>query len=279
MPAKDIVQDNWANVLSIGASIGDELLKGETKVNMNDLLGNQISVAGIGIGIGAVGTVFDVIMTAKSKQKWIANPKFVQNGFGDLDSPRTKTYFKHRKGKKIAGAIFSFAGSVGATFTGVNVAGIARHGRAEANTVAHLMHILAEARRMKQSKYFVDLLSTLAKCKAIKLTARGGALAADSIPGCAIASSAISAITGLAGSLGMKGMDPLATIASVELHWRAFQEQKLAGAFGGTGPAMRIVHHLYTGILSEHHFVGVMPKEFIAEPMGWMVIKDKMTLI
>jgi hypothetical protein len=31
---------------------------------------------------------------------------------------------------------------------------------------------------------------------------------------------------------------------------------------------MRIGHHLYAGLVGEHHFMGVRPKELIVEPLG-----------
>lgn len=264
---KDSVKENWAAVLSVGAAIADKAIGDASPIEIGKIVDTAATL--------------QEIFTSKGKKKEkmdkIRNPRFLANGY-DGDSPRTRDYFKHRALKKIGGAVVSALGSIAASHTAVNVGGIARHGRAVANTAEHLYRLDAEAKRMKQSLYFQNLITQIVKAKSLKLVNRGGALAADCIPGCAIASTAISAITGIPTNIAMQQLDPMLTIAAAELHWRAFVERRIVRK-GGTGPAMRIVHHLYVGIISEHHFAGVKEEEFIAEPCGWMVLKDKMTLI
>ena len=276
----EAVKENWAAVLAIGAAISDDAIN--LTSSAKDIFGSSMShIPALGLAVGTAGALQE-IFTTKGKQKLKDNPKFTANGY-DGSSPRTRDYFKHRALKKIGGTIISALGSAGAVYTGVNTGGIARHGRAVANTVEHMARVGAEMKRMKQSLYFQNLMGVILKAKALKLVNRGGALAADCIPGVAVASAAVAAITGIPTNIVMKRLDPLITFASAELHWRAFVETRLTGALGGgNGPAMRIVHQLYVGLISEHYEklgVGVQVGEFIKEPAGWMVIRDKMSLM
>jgi hypothetical protein len=276
----EVVKDNWAAVLAIGAAIADDGINLTSKAT--DIFGKSLEhIPVLGLTVGTAGALAEIFGT-KSKAKLKDNPRFTANGY-DGSSPRTRDYFKHRALKKIGGTFVSALGSAGAVYTAVNTAGIVRHGRAVTNTVEHMARLGAEMKRMKQSLYFQNLMGVILKAKALKLVNRGGALAADCIPGSAIASAAVTAITGIPTNIVMKRLEPLITFAATELHWRAFVETRLTGALGGgTGPAMRIVHHLYVGLISEHYEklgMGVQVKEFIKEPAGWMVLRDKMSLL
>ena len=282
---KTIGADNWGAVAGTVAALADS--GREVVTTATDISGQVIKVGVFSAVAAGASTVVDIIRN-RSIPYLVVNPRFEQNGWGDGESPRTKTYFQHRRMKKIGGGVFSALGSAGAAYTAVNTAGLVRHGRAVANTVAHLTHLVAEANRMKQSEHFQKLIGVIAQAKMMKLINRSGALVADAIPGCAIASAAVGAITGIPTAIRMMTMENIMTFASIELHWRAFAEQNVlragpvrgaAGAGSASGPAMRVVEHLYTGLLSEHHWFGVQPHEFIKEPAGWMVIRDKMSLL
>jgi hypothetical protein len=282
--AKDAAKDfgNWSNVLGVGAALGDMGIGDATKTTATDVLGKTITVGALGIGIGALTTGIDVLLTAIDKKKIAANPLFISHGFEDGSNDATLRYFRWRKGKKIIGSIVSGVGSIAATYTAVNTTGIVRHGRSVANTIEHMIRFEMEAQKIPNSVFFQDLVKVMLKCKAVKLAGRTGALVGDCIPGCALASAAISGITGIAANVAMSRLNNgnLLVITACALHWRAFQEMQLQRAFGpGTGPAMRLVHQLYHGLLTENHFIGAQPHEFVREPAGWMVIHDKLTLI
>ncbi|GGG52145.1 hypothetical protein GCM10010964_44130 [Caldovatus sediminis] len=281
--AKDL--GNWGSVFGIGAAISDTLIGDATQIGVKDIAGESIKIGAVGIGGSVLFTGLDVLMTAAGKKKYFMNPYFVANGFYDIESPNTRRYFKWRKGKKIAGSILSGVGSIAATFTTVNLGGIARHGRSVANTIEHMVAFKNEAKKIPHSKFFQDIVDVMFKCKLIKLVSRGGALTADSIPGCAIASAAISGLTGISANIALSRLnnDNLVTITACNLHWRAFQEMQVLSAqraLGpGSGPAMRLVDRLYHGLASENRWFGVQPVDFIREPCGWMVINDKLNLL
>lgn len=285
----DGLKDNWGSAAGVGAAALDTVATVATTAK--DAFGKAITIGVAGEVGGIVTTGVDLLRLARSgPHEYVMNPRFVQNGHDDHESPRTRMYFNVRRAKKIGGTLTSALGSAASAYTAVNTLGLLRHGRAVANTTVHLIQLGRELAKWKESDHLKKLINVVIAAKSLKLVNRGGALAADAIPGVALASSLVSGITGIPTSIAMMSLDKLMTFASIELHWRAFVERRLSsglfaaakhpGHGGGSGPAMRIVTNLYVGAVSEHHWsIGVRPHEFINEPCGWMVIKDKMSLL
>lgn len=216
--------------------------------------------------------------------KYAPNPHMVQNGHAEKsitgdDCPKCRKYFRIRTLKKVGGSLFSGAGSLASGSTGgVNVTGALRHGRAEVKTIAHLVKLGEQAKTIKQSQFLCKLMAVIVAMKTIKAINQGGALAADLIPIPGI--SAVSTVMNRASRVTAKGMGAAVKWASVELHWRAFQEMKLAGP-RGSGPAMRMVRELFNQAFFKFPWESgaLAADQYILEPAGWMVVQDKLNLI
>lgn len=228
----------------------------------------------------------DVFKDAKGHiSKYAPNPHMVENGHaegkisGD-DCPKCRKYFRMRTVKKIGGSIFSGIGSAASSQTaGVNVTGALRHGRAEVKTIAHLVKLKKQAEGIKQSQFLTKLMSVMLVMKTIKAANQGGALAADLIP-VPIIDSLIGATVSKTSKRAAKGMKGAVKWASVELHWRAFQELKISRG-QGSGPAMRMVRELFNQAFFKFPWESgaAGADKYILEPAGWMVIQDKLNLI
>ncbi|MCJ2183946.1 hypothetical protein MTR62_14760 [Novosphingobium sp. 1949] len=144
--AKDAASDygNWGGVLGIGTATSD------TATGMD-----------FSTGLGAAFTGIEVLVTAREKKTYWANPLFVSHGFEDSENPATADYFKWRKRKKIGGALVSGFGSLGAAVTRVHVGGLARHGRAVTATVDHTIRFQLEAKKIPNSKYINGLIRVM----------------------------------------------------------------------------------------------------------------------
>lgn len=233
-----------------------------------------------GKGLIAVGKAAKEAKGAKVS-KWAPNPHMVQNGLAEKtvtgkDSPACKKYFTMRMVKKFGGSLFSGAGSIASSTTGgVNVAGALRHGRAEVKTLAHLKKLKDQADLIKQSRFLSQLIGVIITMKVIKAANQGGALAADLLP-----VPGLGTVLGKVGEKVAKGQAAAVQWASIEIHWRAYQERKLAGA-KGSGPAMRMVRELFNQAFFQFPWEsGALGADrYIVEPSGWMVIQDKLNLI
>lgn len=217
--------------------------------------------------------------------KYSPNPHMVQNGHAEKkitgdDCPKCRKYFRVRTLKKVGGSIFSGLGSAASTSTGgVNVTGALRHGRAEVKTIAHLVKLKEQAKTIKQSDFLTRLIGVILVMKTIKAANQGGALAADLIP-IPIVDTIIGATVGVGSKAAAKGMKKAVAWASVELHWRAFQELKISRG-QGSGPAMRMVRELFNQAFFKFPWESgaLGADQYILEPAGWMVIQDKLNLI
>ncbi|HEX3133511.1 MAG TPA: hypothetical protein VHX44_07995 [Planctomycetota bacterium] len=216
--------------------------------------------------------------------KYAPNPHMVQNGHAEKsitgdDCPKCRKYFRVRTLKKVGGSLFSGAGSLASSSTGgVNVTGALRHGRAEVKTIAHLVKLGQQAKTIKQSQFLCKLIAVIISMKSIKAINQGGALAADLI--FIFGVFAVNSVMNRASRATAKGMSAAVKWASVELHWRAFQEMKLAGP-RGSGPAMRMVRELFNQAFFKFPWESgaLAADQYILEPAGWMVIQDKLNLI
>lgn len=225
------------------------------------------------------------LKSAKGKVEYTPNPHMVENGHAETeisgdDCPNCRTYFRKRKLKKFGGSLFSSVGSIASTSTGgVNVTGALRHGRAEVKTIAHLVKLGEQAKTIKQSQFLTKLMNVLIAMKGVKAATQGAALACDLIP-----IPIVDQIVGTAGKVGgavaKRAMKKAVTWASMELHWRAFQEIKISRG-QGSGPAMRMVRELFNQAFFRFPWESGPggSDKYMLEPAGWMVIQDKLNLI
>lgn len=260
--AKEAVSDHAMDALGFAASVVDELSGTNVASMVSDGIGSSMDLRG-----------------TKGHPDRNPNPLFIANGHdGPNDSPNVKKYLKRRKWKKFGGSLVSFAGNIGSIATQVNVSGAARHARAETKTIAHLARLNSISKKFKQSEYLTKLCNVLIRMKMIKAGARGGALAADLIP-VAIASGIVGTTASVGGTIAVKTQKALVLQTALQLHWRAYQEIKLAGVFGGSGPAMDMIRELFGQAIRYGEVDWTKADAYIREPAGWMVIQDKLNLV
>lgn len=225
------------------------------------------------------------LKAAKGKVAYTPNPHMVENGHAEAtisgdDCPKCSRYFLKRKLKKFGGSLFSSAGSIASASTGgVNVTGALRHGRAEVKTIAHLVKLCEQAKSIKQSQFLTKLMNVLITMKSVKAATQGAALACDLIP-VPLVDQIVGGAGKVGGAIAKRKMKKAVTWASIELHWRAFQEAKIARG-AGTGPAMRMVRELFNQAFFKFPWESgaLAADQYIMEPAGWMVIQDKLNLI
>jgi hypothetical protein len=120
------------------------------------------------------------------------------------------------------------------------------------------------------------------KAKAIKLGVRSSSLAGAVIPvgGLGLATSAVAAIA----ALGIKlTLGKLIARTAMEVHWRSFQETKIASAFGGVsgpqGPGSSMFYEVFTRRGVTRVFGKYDTGQLILEPGGWLALNDKLLLL
>lgn len=233
----------------------------------------------------ALKAIGKALKSAKGKVAYTPNPHMVQNGHAEAtisgnDCPKCSSYFLKRKLKKFGGSLFSSVGSIASTSTGgVNVTGALRHGRAEVKTIAHLVKLSQQAKGIKQSQFLSKLMDVLIVMKSVKAATQGAALACDLIP-VPIVDQIIGGAAKVGGAVAKRKMKKAVTWASMELHWRAFQEIKISRG-QGSGPAMRMVRELFNQAFFKFPWESgaAAADQYMLEPAGWMVIQDKLNLI
>jgi hypothetical protein len=238
--------------------------------------------------VGPAANVSKMVVAAvkgSGADEMLDNPYFIGNGHGEDDpSRRTAAYLTSRMGKGLAGSAASIAGAVGSVWTAVDVAGIGMHANAVGTTAAHLGVLAEMYRKSRKGGTIAEWLELVVKMKSLKLTARTASLvgAAVPIPAAGITTGLIAAAVAMGAKLTLS---KACVATSLELHWRAKQEQFMSGTVlgkgtgGAVGPASRIVWELFkkrgvTRILGQYEVAGI-----ISEPAGWMAINDKLLLI
>jgi hypothetical protein len=222
------------------------------------------------------------------------NPWFVANGHDEHASPVTQSYLFTRGWKAAAGPVVSGAGGIGKFFGSViNVGSTLRHGSAAATTGLHLYKVRAIAQAYRKSETIARWCEVIIRAKSAKAALRTTQLAGAVIP-VPLAGTIINSLAA-AGKLGIKiGLPEMCYLAAIEIHWRAFQEQRIANfgtpsaviVFGAptgreamqtAGPASRIFAEIFErrGIttLFGRYDVGAL----IQEPAGWMALGDKLS--
>jgi len=223
------------------------------------------------------------------------NPLLIPSDGLLFQNTKTAAYFKKRMFKKIAGSGFSAVGSALSSVTQVNALGVARHGRSDAKTIAHLVNLDKLLTQFKGKKLQIeyDLCKLIIDCKILKIESQSAALAADCIPGNLI-SGALTAVASFAHgqslALRLSNMEKDIQIAAQLLHYRALHGLKTNTAT----PALEMVRELFSQIQKiekervlinfRGHKIKVGGEEFRAdklmrEPAGWLVIIDKLNLI
>jgi hypothetical protein len=238
-----------------------------------------------------------------------ANPWFKANGHDDAESPVTQAYLHSRAWKSIGGTGVSLAGSLLAPKTaGVNVGSAVRHGSSFASTDGHLLGILAIALSSKQTTTIARWCEVILKAKTAKASLRGMQLAGAVTPVPMVGP--LINLVAAAGKLGIKiGLPEMCYLAAIEIHWRAFQEQKVSAILGPrvpvvpnfsrptrqwgsgsapapgrkrpstikVGPASRIFAEIFTRRGVTAVFGSYDVAALINEPAGWMALGDKLS--
>ena len=126
-------------------------------------------------------------------------------------------------------------------------------------------------------------LELLIRMKMLKATVRGAGLTGSVIPlpAVGITTGVLAALVSTGGKLTYS---KACVGTSLELHWRAKQEQFMAGRFGGAsggsvGPASRIIWELFTRRGWFGWFGNYDVAKLVQEPAGWHAINDKLLLI
>ncbi len=273
-----------AKIKELGEDVAPEVLAiglGQTAGVIEEFSGFPVTLL-----LEAGMTIYEII-EAVEKNEMIANPKLMLHGLGEGNSPQVKHYMRVRKAKKIGGAIYSFTGTglqvgldvAGFGMGGVDAFGLAKHGAAEASTVAHLTRLAILSRKVKGSRYLTDLLEDIVKVKLAKATVRGGKLAAAAIPN-SIASNVVSIAVSLGAATASSLLKELVNRVACELHWRAYQELTIGRVHGGGfGPACKMVQEIMNHTLSTDFVPTPDTKKFLLEPGGYLVIKDKLSML
>lgn len=251
---------------------------------MADLIGSIVDGVSGGSAGGALAggaNIFGSFITGTEIQT-IPNVMFIANGHDDpVRCPATAEYLSGRSWKGIGGTALSLAGmGASAGTAGINVMDVAIHGNATASTLAHLSHLALIAKQYRQSQTISSWLTVIVAMKTAKLGIRGAQTAAAVIPAASLPAAIIAAVAKT--GISMKASNTCMMVA-MEIHWRAYREQAVAGVFGGggktEGPATRIFVELM-----KRRGVGRFCGQYdalrlIREPAGWQALGDKILLI
>lgn len=233
--------------------------------------------------VGGLETLRSTIQ-AKGEVHGVAttpNPWFILNGHDEGDTKATQQHLRNRTLKSIGGGAIAVGTAIASAATYVDIGGILQNANALGSTGAHIYKLKAIADSYKQSRTISGWIAVLIKMKAMKAGIRGTQLAGSAIPVPAVG--AVAGVLAAGAKLGVKfTMTKVCLMLSADLHWRAYQEQVVGGAFGGKGkigPASKIVYELFTRRGATRIFGKYDVDKFIKEPCGWMAISDKILLI
>jgi len=238
-----------------------------------------------GTNLGVVNSVAQAIynkIRGKQDRNEIPNPWFVFNGHEDRPSPRTKKYMRNRGYKSKGATAITVVGGLASTETaGINVGGLAVHGNAVGSTAVHMLKILAIANSYKQTRTINEWCRVVLAAKAAKASIRGVQLAGAAIPFASLPSSIATAVAKAGVKLTMTN---LCFTTAANIHWRAFQEQRISGGLGlGTGgkigPASRIYWEIFQRRGATRIFGQYDTAALVSEPCGWRALGDKLLLI
>ncbi|MCP5209325.1 MAG: hypothetical protein H6998_00195 [Hahellaceae bacterium] len=210
------------------------------------------------------------------------NPFFLANGHTSGASYYTRSYLGNRRFKSIGGAGVSLAGTLASSATVVDVGALAQHSNALLSTSAHMMQVKAVASGFSRSKKINEWVDAILQAKSAKAAIRGTGLAAGAIPVPAIG--VLAGVVAAAAKCNVKlTLSALIQRVAIEIHWRAFQEVKVASAFGGVsgpqGPASAIFYEIFTRRGVTRIFGKYNVAKLINEQGGWAALNDKLMLM
>lgn len=212
----------------------------------------------------------------------VPNPFFGANGH-EGRSPGTREYLTGRGFKNVGGSLLATLGEAASAVTVVDLVGIGQHGSASASTVMHMVKIKAVGSNFKRSETITRWVDAILKAKSAKVAVRGTGLAAAAIPIPAVGLGV--GIGTTVAKLGIKlTLGKLVARTSMEIHWRAYQEQVISGGIrGGSTGAVGPASAMFTEIFKRRGATRIFGKydidRLIREPGGWMALNDKLMLI
>jgi hypothetical protein len=235
---------------------------------------------GSGFSTGASGLqwLYDKITGSKGEPGAQPNPWFVWNGQDEGPTSYTRRYLKNRDWKGRGATAIGIAGGAAQAFTVVDVGSMAVHANALGSTGVHMIQLKQIADSYKQTRTIGTWIDIIMKMKALKAGVRTAGLLGSAIPVPMVGTA--TGVLAAAATMGAKlTMTKVCLATSADLHWRAFQELKLTGAFGGgTGPALRIMHELFYRRGATRVFGQYDVHRIIQEPNGWLAVQDKLML-
>lgn len=269
---------------SSGGSVSKEdvfwaVIEGVAAV-LDGALGTSGAMSGAGAGAsgGGLKLIYDCIQGRGFEPAATPNPWFVWNGHDDNPTSYTRQYLKNRMKKGLAGSAIAVAGAGVSFVSVVDVGAIAQHGNAVGSTAAHIYKFHVIAKSYKETRTISNWLHTILVMKSLKAGIRGAGLAGACIPVPAVG--AVTGVLAAAAKIGAKlTMTKVCLATAADLHWRAYQELVLTRSFGGTGPALRIMHELFQRRGATRIFGQYDVHKIIREPNGWMAVQDKLMLI
>ena len=244
----------------------------ESVASIDDTASNLISV---------IHFLREAYGAEEADEKVIPNPAFLANGHDGL-SPKSRKYFTGRTFKGLGGSAVSLAGGLASGVTAVDVGSILREGSAVGTTAAHLVGIKAAGKGFKKSETVTRWVDAMLKAKVAKIGVRGVGLAGAAIPIPAVGLATNIATT--VAKLGIKvTLSKLVARTAMEVHWRAYQETVIAGAFGARGGPVGPASAMFYEIFTKRSFTRIFGKHdtaaLIKEPGGWMALNDKLMLM
>lgn len=235
---------------------------------------------GAGFSGGAAGLqwLYDKIKGSKSEPGAQPNPWFVWNGQDEGPTSYTRRYLKNRDWKSRGATAISVAGGAAQAITFVDVGSMAVHANALGSTGVHMFYLKKIADSYKQTRTIGNWLGVIMKMKTLKAGVRTAGLVGAAVPVPMVGTA--TGVLAAAATMGAKlTMTKVCLATSADLHWRAFQELKLTGAFGGgTGPALRIMQELFQRRGATRVFGQYDVPRIIQEPNGWLAVQDKLML-
>ena len=217
----------------------------------------------------------------------LPNPLYVDNGYDPAPSPASEKFLKRQKSNGTKTSLFKLGGTVASLATQVDVAGAAVGGSAVGTSLMHLIKIQAIAKRHKANT-IQEWCAVLTKAKSARAAINGASTAASLVP-FPLAGAALGLAAGIGAAAVKSTLTHACYMTAIQIHWRAFVEQKLSGSRhifgkgratgGGVGPASE----LYWEIFTRRGFTGTWlggGQDDIAgmsgEPGGWYPLAEKL---
>ena len=214
------------------------------------------------VNIGAL------IATKNSGSAWAMkivladNPLFTLNGHDGMASSSTERHLLNQVYESAVRTVGSY----------VVPSQVAVFGKAEASGIAEarLLTLQALAKKGRDTGTIADWLGIVIQMAKRKRNVKGAEFAGKVI-GCFIPyGSSLATPVVMYLKSGKANFEFTCIATAIELHWRAYVEQRL----GSDGPATRILWELFRHRGAKKLLVESEIRSFINEPAGWIPIKD-----